>query len=129
MKIEHIAIWSKNIDRLKDFYVSFFGGKPGNRYLNPAKSFESYFITFDSGARLELMQMPGIHGNSNTPEAQSLGFIHLAFSVGSREEVNRLTDLLKSKGYTLLSEPRNTGDGYYESCVLDPDGNRIEITV
>jgi lactoylglutathione lyase len=96
--------------------------------MNRQKKFESYFITFESGARLELMQMPTIPNNLNSIEEQYLGIIHIAFSVGSSEKVDALTESLRNADYVVVGEPRFTGDGYYESCILDPDGNRIEIT-
>jgi lactoylglutathione lyase len=128
MKIEHIAIWSRDIERLKSFYIDYFGGTVGDKYINCQKQFESYFINFESEARLELMQMPTIPNNLNSIEEQYLGIIHIAFSVGSSEKVDALTERLRSADYVVVSEPRFTGDGYYESCILDPDGNRLEIT-
>lgn len=129
MKIEHIAIWTRNLEDLKSFYITYFGGTAGEKYSNPTKAFESYFISFDSGARLELMQMPGIPENENDAFDQYTGIIHLAISVGSVDRVDSLTQELRKSGYQIVSEPRYTGDGYYESCALDPDGNRLEITV
>ena len=128
MKIEHVALWTKHLEILKNFYAEFFGGTPNNKYRNPRTGFESYFLTFDSGARLELMDMPSVAVNPNDPEKQYTGYAHLAFSVGSRDEVDALTKRLSERGYRVVSQPRQTGDGYYESCVLDPDGNRVEIT-
>lgn len=127
MRIEHIAIWSKNIDQLKEFYTQFFGATANNRYINEKKQFESYFLSFSGGARLELMQMPTIPENLNNSEQQYLGLIHLAIEVGGRDKVLELTEQLRRDGYTIVSEPRTTGDGYFESCILDPDGNRVEI--
>ena len=128
MRIEHVAIWTRNIEKLKMFYIDYFGGIAGEKYTNSKKSFESYFITFNSGARLELMQMPSILLNLNETGSQFIGLIHIAISVGSIEKVNSLTEELLKAGVTVVSEPHFTGDGYYESCVLDPDGNRIELT-
>ena len=128
MKIEHVALWTQNLERMRDFYVEFFGGKSNVKYVNPKKGFESYFITFDSGARLEIMRQAAIPANRNDVDEQYIGLIHVAMSVGSREGVDELTNELRAAGYRVVSEPRETGDGYYESCVLDPDGNRIEIT-
>ncbi|KUO69321.1 MAG: hypothetical protein APF77_16140 [Clostridia bacterium BRH_c25] len=129
MKIEHVAVWTRDIEGLKTFYTSYFGGIAGDKYTNPKKSFESYFIKFDSGARLEIMQMPTIPMNLNDIANQYIGLIHIAVSVGSIEKVNAITDEIMKAGYTVVSEPRYTGDGYYESCILDPDGNRLEITI
>ncbi|MCP4137566.1 MAG: glyoxalase/bleomycin resistance/extradiol dioxygenase family protein [bacterium] len=128
MKIEHIALWTTNIEKMKIFYTAYFNGTANEKYTNHTKNFESYFITFDSGTRLEIMQQPSIPLNQNNVETQYIGLIHIAFSTGSKENVNQLTNTLRKDGYQVVSEPRVTGDGYYESCVLDPDNNRIEIT-
>ena len=129
MRIEHIAIWTHDLERLRHFYETYFGGTANAKYVNPRKQFESYFLSFTDGARLELMQMPAVPPNKNDVEQQFTGYIHIAFSAGSREAVDALTDRLRADGYRILDGPRTTGDGYYESSVLDPDGNRIEITV
>lgn len=126
MKIEHIALWTPDLARSRTFYETYFGAVSNDKYTNPTKQFESYFLSFDDGARLELMQMPDI---VDRPSAQHFGWIHIAMSVGSRAEVDTLTQRLREDGYTVAGEPRTTGDGYYESVVLDPDGNRVEITV
>ncbi len=129
MFLEHAAIWTEDLERLKTFYETYFEARAGRKYTNPAKGFESYFLTFDSGARLELMRMAGIPSSQNDPERQFTGLVHLAFGVGSEEAVDWLTRRLVDDGYRVLDGPRRTGDGYYESAVLDPDGNRLEITV
>lgn len=129
MHIEHVAIWTRDLDRLRAFYERYFGASAGERYHNPTTNFESYFLSFGAGARLELMQMPTVLDRALLPPAQGLGIAHLAFSVGSREEVDALTARLQADGFRLLDGPRQTGDGYYESVILDPDGNRVEITV
>ena len=129
MKIDHLAIWTNDIEGLKDFYVKYFSGTPNEKYINEKKNYQSYFISFESGARLEIMQMPGTPNNRNHSIKQNLGLIHLAFSVGSRSAVDELTQLLKTDGYQVIDGPRQTGDGYYESVVLDPDKNRVEVTV
>ena len=149
MKIEHVAIWVKDIDKVCEFYRKYFGGVVQPLYHNPAKQFTSRFITFDDGARLEIMHRPDINvgtltesksnilgfGNVHTSVAAALTLrmfhveqFHLAFSVGSKEEVDRLTQQMSDDGITIVGQPRTTGDGYYESVVLDPEGNRIEIT-
>ncbi len=128
MKIEHVAIWTKDIERLKNFYVDYFNGTAGDKYTNTKKQFQSYFIKFDSGSRLEIMEMQTIPSNLNDAINQYIGLIHIAVSVGDVEQVNILTSKLREVGYIIVSDPRYTGDGYYESCILDPDGNRIEIT-
>jgi lactoylglutathione lyase len=129
MHIEHVAIWTPNLEQLKTFYETYFAATAGNKYVNPTKQFESYFLTFATGARLELMHMPTILGTKNSQETQFTGYIHLAFAVGSQAQVDRLTLRLRQAGYKVMDGPRRTGDGYYESVVLDPDGNRIEITI
>ncbi len=138
MKIEHIAIWVRDIDKVCEFYRKYFGGVVQPLYHNPTKQFTSRFVTFDEGARLEVMHRPDIDSNvrieenvsrETVPDTQHLGFIHLSFSVGSKEEVDRLTQQMYSEGIPVVGQPRTTGDGYYESVVLDPEGNRIEITV
>jgi lactoylglutathione lyase len=129
MKLEHVAIWTSHIDRMKEYYTRFFGGVPNNKYINKEKDFESYFLQFASGARLELMYMPGIPENSNdTIQMQHKGIIHLAFGAQSMLEVDKKAKQLKAAGYPILSGPRLTGDGYYEFETLDPENNRIEIT-
>ena len=149
MKIEHVAIWVKDINNVCEFYRKYFGGVVQPLYHNPAKQFTSRFITFDDGARLEIMHRPDINvgtltesksdmlgfGNVHTSVAAALTLrmfhveqFHLAFSVGSKEEVDRLTQQMSDDGITIVGQPRTTGDGYYESVVLDPEGNRIEIT-
>lgn len=129
MKIEHLAIWVADLEKMKDFYISYFAGKAGNLYHNADKNFSSYFITFSRGCRLELMHKPEIAALPHPMPAEHLGLIHLAFSTGSKESVDAITKLLAADGYTVTSWPRTTGDGYYESVILDPEGNSLEITV
>lgn len=129
MKLEHIAIWTDDLEKLKTFYHRYFGGIPNNKYTNEKKGFESYFLTFQSGARLELMSMKGIPANQNdTVQAQHKGIIHMAFGVDSIQEVDKKAEELRADGFPILSGPRKTGDGYYEFETLDPDNNRIEVT-
>jgi lactoylglutathione lyase len=129
MKIEHLAIWVHDLDRMKSFYQTYFGAVAGEKYVNPKKQFESYFLNFESGPRLEIMKRPDIPTNQNDVHQQYLGLIHFAVSVGSKEKVDSLTNKLVDDGFEIVDGPRTTGDGYYESVVLDPEGNRIEITV
>lgn len=129
MKIEHVAIWTHDLERLREFYATYFRGTAGTKYCNPHTQFESYFLTFETGARLEIMHMPTIPASQNDIQKQFTGLIHLAFAVGSEEGVNQLTERLRADGFPILDGPRRTGDGYYESVTLDPDGNRIEITI
>lgn len=155
MKIEHIAIWVKDIDKVCEFYRKYFGGVVHPIYHNPVKQFTSRFVTFDDGARLEIMHRPDIdhvwpvtslqsdmltlgHAGVQAPRrdtrdrmfhVERLGFTHVSFSVGSKEEVDRLTKEMSTDGIQVVGQPRTTGDGYYESVILDPEGNRVEITV
>ncbi len=128
VRIDHVAIWTHDLERLKGFYETYFQAACGDRYINPDKQFESYFLTFGTGARLELMSMPRIPETRNDALEQFTGLIHFAISTGSTDEVDRLTSRLEQDGYKVVDGPRRTGDGYYESVVLDPDGNRVEIT-
>lgn len=128
MKIEHIAIWTKDLEQLREFYENYFDATSNELYTNRKKEFKSYFLTFDSGTRLEIMQRPDIQSVSKSPGKEYFGYAHLAISVGSEEKVNKLTEILRSNGFPILDGPRRTGDGYYESVISDPDGNRIEIT-
>lgn len=129
MILEHVAIWTDNLERLKAYYIKYFQGKSNNKYTNPNKGFESYFLSFESGARLEIMSMPTIPGNLNdTIKAQHRGIIHLAFGVNSIGEVDSKANELQQDGFSILSGPRKTGDGYYEFETLDPDNNRLEVT-
>lgn len=127
MRIDHIAIWVKDLEGSKTFYQKYFGAVSNEKYHNPVKDFQSYFLGFENGCRLEIMTRPDTKENGNSYESQHLGIIHLAFSVGSKEKVDELTDTLRKDGYTIAGEPRVTGDGYYESVILDPEGNIIEI--
>ena len=129
MKIDHIAIWTQNLELLKDYYVTYFDGIAGEKYTNVNRQFQSYFITFTSGTRLEIMTMPNIPDNVNdTINRQHKGIIHLAFGVDSMQEVDEKARQLKSNGFKILNGPRKTGDGYYEFETLDPDNNRLEVT-
>jgi lactoylglutathione lyase len=127
MKIEHLAIWTSKLEALTNFYVRYFGAVPGNLYLNPARQFRSKFLSFPDGPRLELMQGPGISSDSRGDSR--IGLAHFAMSVGSKANVDALTETLRSAGHAVIGEPRWTGDGYYESVVLDPEQNRVEITI
>jgi lactoylglutathione lyase len=129
MHIAHLAIWAKDLEKLKRFYERYFDAQATAKYLNAQKQFQSYFLTFASGAQLELMHRPDIPPMSTQLGQEFLGYAHLAISVGSEAAVDALTMRLVNDGYQRLDGPRRTGDGYYESVVLDPEGNRLEITV
>lgn len=127
-RIEHIAIWVNDLEKMKTFYQRYFGGKAGEKYSNPHKKYTSYFIRFEKGTRLELMNRPDIAEKDHSMTEQP-GLAHLAFSLGSREKVLEATERMRSEGYRIAGEPRTTGDGYFESVILDPEGNRIELTI
>ena len=129
MRIEHVAIWTRDLERLREFYERWFGARAGERYENVANGFASYFLELGDGARLELMAMASIPDSRDDPIAQATGLVHVAVSLGSEAAVDDLTARLAADGVPVLDGPRHTGDGYYESVVLDPDGNRIELTV
>ncbi|MCX6320661.1 MAG: VOC family protein [Bacteroidia bacterium] len=129
MTLDHVAIWTTRLEQMKDYYVKYFDGQTNEKYTNKKKLFESYFVTFDSGARLELMKMPGIPENLNDPlERQHQGIIHLAFGMESMEKVFEKSIELAKDGFIIIRGPRKTGDGYYEFETMDPDNNRIEVS-
>jgi lactoylglutathione lyase len=125
MRIDHIALFTEDIERLRAFYCAYFGGVAGGRYHNPRTGLETCFVSFSDGARLEIMARPDVAAQ---PQRKQLGYAHIAFHAGSRAAVDALTGRLRADGCEIVSGPRVTGDGYYESCVLDPDGNAVEIT-
>lgn len=127
VRIDHVAIWTDDLDRLARFYATWFGAAIGPRYANPAKGFESCFLGFADGARLELMKTTSLSLAAPAPGTQSAGLTHLAIAAGSSAAVDELADRLRDGGVALLDGPRRTGDGYYEAVILDPDGNRVEI--
>lgn len=122
--IDHIAIWVEDLEKMKEFYCKYFDGVSNQKYENRVKGFESYFISFDGTTRIELMKRKDIEERINK---EILGLAHLAFKMGSKEKVNELTEIFRKDGYEIIGEPRTTGDGYYESIILDPEGNRIEL--
>lgn len=128
IRIEHVALWVRDLDAVCDFYSQHFGATVGKRYSNPAKGFASRFVSFGDGARIEMMTTSTLSPVTSEPGAQRMGLTHLAISVGSEESVDEITAKLSRVGVPVLDGPRRTGDGYYESVVLDPEGNRIEIT-
>lgn len=126
MKIEHAAILYRDLEKAKRFFEDYFGAFAGKPYRNEKTGFSSYFLTFEDGCRLEIMNRPDA---GTSKEKNALGFSHIAFSVGSREAVDELTERLRNDGFSVIGEPRVTGDGYYESVLADTEGNTIEITV
>ena len=129
MKIEHIAMWVRDLERMKSFYETYFHANSGELYHNKRKDFTSYFLSFDDGARIELMHHPDIMDNHGALHIEFCGYAHLAISLGSSQAVDSLTEQLRLDGFEIVREPRTTGDGYYESVVLDPEGNKIELTI
>lgn len=127
MKIEHIAMYVNDLERTREFFEKYFGAVSNEGYHNPKTGLRTYFLSFDNGARLEIMNRPGMVDNEKA--LARTGYMHIAFSLGSKETVDRLTAQLREDGYEVVSGPRTTGDGYYESCILGIEGNQIEITV
>ncbi|MGX7262949.1 VOC family protein [Enterococcus crotali] len=127
MKIEHIGLWVNDLENMRTFYETYFNAAASELYHNKKTSFRSYFLTFTDGARLEIMSRDDVINRHSGNEI--LGFAHLAISLGSAENVDNLTAILVMEGYELLSPARTTGDGYYESVVADPEGNRLELTI
>lgn len=127
MQIEHIAMYVNDLEKAKDFFVRYFGAKANTLYHNTTTDFRSYFLSFEDGARLEIMHRPDME-DMEKPLTRT-GFVHIAFRLGSKEAVDTLTARLKEDGYKVISGPRRTGDGYYESCIVDFEGNQIELTV
>lgn len=127
MKISHIAMYVQDLEKSRHFYETYFNATSNKKYHNIKSGLETYFLTFTSGASLELMHRPNL--THKHLDLHVTGFTHLAFSVGSKEKVDTLTTRLVNDGYTKISGPRITGDGYYESCILDNEHNQIEITV
>lgn len=127
MKIEHIAMYVNELEKAKDFFIKYFGANANTGYHNVKTDFRSYFLSFEDGARLELMNKPAM--SDEEKGLQRTGYIHIAFSVGSKEKVEELTASMKADGYEVISGPRTTGDGYYESCIIGIEGNQIELTV
>ena len=127
--IEHAALWTTDLERARTFYERWFDATAGARYENEEKAFTSYFLQFDSGARLELMHTPDVAEVLAASDVTPQGYAHLAFSVGSEQAVDNLTEQMKRDGIDVVDGPRRTGDGYYESVVRDIDGNLVEITI
>lgn len=128
-QVEHVALWTEDIERLANFYVEYFRATVGPKYVNASNGFESRFLTFEGGTRLELMKTSTLRPTAYPPGAQRMGMTHLALSLGSESHVDELTARLRAAGIVVEDGPRRTGDGYYESVILDPDGNRLELTV
>ncbi len=126
MKIEHLAIWVQDLEKMKSFYIRYFDAEAGAKYFNAEKNFESCFLHLKEGCRIELMRIPRVN---EFTKKEMLGLAHIAIAVDTKESVDTLTQKLKSDGFNVIGEPRTTGDGYYESVILDPEGNRIEITI
>lgn len=124
MQLTHVAIWTNDLERSRAFYMKYFNGKSNEKYVNPMKGFASYFVTFERGASLEIMRRTDI---TDAADRVSIGLTHFAFSVGSKEKVDAMIEQFRRDGYTIIGEPRTTGDGFYEGALFDPDGNHIEV--
>ena len=127
MRIEHIAMYVNDLDAARDFFIRYFNAKSNEGYHNKTTDFRSFFLSFDDGARLEIMNKPTMQDSEKA--LARTGYVHIAFSLGSKAAVDTLTEILKHDGYEVISGPRTTGDGYYESCIIGIEGNQIEITV
>ena len=127
MHIEHIAMYVNDLEKTKEFFVKYFNATSNEGYHNKTTDFRSYFLSFDDGARLEIMNKPQMMDNEKG--LNRTGFVHIAFSLGNKEAVDMLTEKMRNDGYNVISGPRTTGDGYYESCIIGIEGNQIEITV
>ena len=127
MHIEHIAMYVNDLERARTFFMQYLGANSNEGYHNPRTDFRSYFLHFDGGARLEIMTKPQM--SDAEKGLNRTGYVHIAFSLGSKTAVDVLTERLKADGYEIISGPRTTGDGYYESCIVGIEGNQIEITV
>ena len=125
MKVNHIALYVNDLEKMRAFYVKYFDAKSNKMYHNPNTGLKTYFLEFINGCRVEIMTKGNL--NNIEKDLNNTGYIHLAFSVGSKDKVNELTGLLEDDGYEIISQPRTTGDGYYESCIIDPENNQIEI--
>lgn len=126
MQIEHIAMYVNDIEKTKEFFVKYFNATSNEGYHNPNTDFRSYFLSFDDGARLEIMNRPQMKDEEKS--LNRTGYIHIAFSLGSKKQVDDLTERLRNDGFSVVSGPRTTGDGYYESCIIGIEGNQIEIS-
>ena len=127
MHIEHIAMYVNDLDKTREFFMKYFDATSNEGYHNETTDFQSYFLSFDDGARLEIMNKPRMLEDEK--DLNRTGYIHIAFSLGTKEAVDVLTEKMKNDGYNVISGPRITGDGYYESCIVGIEGNQIEITV
>ena len=126
MRIEHIAIWVKDLEKIRSFYEKYFGVTSSELYHNQKTGFKSYFLTFDDGARIEIMSKSDINKEK---QEKTFGYAHLSISLGTKEKVDEYTETFRNDGYKIVSEPRITGDGYYESVISDPENNLIELTI
>lgn len=127
MKIDHIAMYVNDLEKTRDFFIKYFDAKSNDGYHNQTTGFRSFFLSFEDGARIEIMNKPKMEDIEKG--LLRTGYIHIAFNVGSKEKVDELTEKIKSDGYEIISGPRTTGDGYYESCLIGIEGNQIEITI
>lgn len=127
MKIEHLAIWTYNLEGMRSFYMHYFDASSSDIYCNHSREYRSYFLSFDGDCRIELMEMPGIPKSKDNPFKQFTGLIHFSFKLGAKNKVNDLCKTLRKDGYKIIRDPLTTGNGYYSAIFLDPDQNRVEI--
>ncbi|MBO4784105.1 MAG: VOC family protein [Lachnospiraceae bacterium] len=127
MVIEHVAMYVNDLEKTRDFFVDFLDGKSNDGYHNKKTGFRSYFVSFDGGSRIEVMNKPDM--TDDNKGLNRTGYAHIAFSTGSKERVDELTERIRNAGYVVISDPRTTGDGYYESCIVAIEGNQIELTI
>ena len=125
MKVEHLAVWVSDLERMREFYQTYFGASANDKYINPKKGFSSYFLSFEESPRLEIMHKDGLVPDSG----ETFGLAHFAVALGSKQKVDQLTERFRLDGFEVVGNPRTTGDGYYESVIKDPEGNLIELTV
>ena len=127
MRIDHVAMYVNDLEKTRDFFVDFLDGKSNDGYHNKKTGFRSYFVSFDGGSRIEIMNKLDMTDDNNG--LNRTGYAHIAFSTGSKERVDELTERIRNAGYVVISDPRTTGDGYYESCIVAIEGNQIELTI
>ena len=127
IRLDHLALYTSQLEVIRQFYEKYFGATANEKYLNPRKEFESYFLSFAGETRLEIMQKKSVNSGTDSDAEEYLGLTHFALLLGSKASVDQLTERLRADNYRIVGEPRTTGDGYYESVILDPDGNRVEL--
>ena len=126
MRIDHVAVWVKDLEIMKNFYERYFAVSSSKLYQNKKTGFKSYFLKFDNNSRIEIMSRDDIFKEKSE---NLLGYAHISISLGTKDKVDQYTEKFRADGYKIVSEPRVTGDGYYESVICDPENNLIELTI